>query len=122
VCSSDLAPVAATLAAAAPAICAPAIAAPAAAYSPYYSKVPLEAVANSARCLPKGWIAPNGADVTDAFIRYAAPLIGDGWPDVEIEGGLQRFARLEIQFIPQRCPPYTPCSMRPSRLPSAPEA
>ena len=82
------------------------------AYEACYGKAPLEAVANSARRLPKGWIAPGGADVTDGFVSYAAPLIGDGWPLVEIEGGIQRFARLDIKFVPQLCAPYTPCTMR----------
>ena len=73
--------------------------------------MPLRTVANSVRYLPQGWIAPHGLDVTDDFVRYAKPLIGDGWPDVPVEGGLQRFARLEIRFVDKKLPPYVPCRM-----------
>lgn len=34
---------------------------------------------------------PDRLDVTDEFLRYAQPLIGDGWPAIAIENGLQRF-------------------------------
>jgi len=59
-------------------------------YEACYDKVPLRTVANSVRHLPAAWIAPSRIDVTDDFIRYAMPLIGDGWPEVPLEGGLQR--------------------------------
>jgi ATP-dependent phosphofructokinase / diphosphate-dependent phosphofructokinase len=78
-------------------------------YHAYYDKVLLLTVANSVRYLPGNWITPGGLDVTDDFIRYAMPLIGDGWPDVPMECGLQRFARLNIQFIDKKLPNYIPC-------------
>ena len=81
-------------------------------YEPYFDKVPLAAVANSSRALPAAWIAPGGADVTDGFVDYARPLIGGEWPDIELEGGIQRFARLDVRQIQKKCPPYTPCKMR----------
>ena len=81
-------------------------------YAAYFDKVPLETVANSVRYLPKDWIAPNGIDVTDDFIRYAQPLIGECWPDVPLENGLQRFARLKIQFIEKKLNGYIPVGMR----------
>lgn len=81
-------------------------------YQPYYDKVDLVTVANSVRYLPPSWIADNGIDVTDDFVNYAKPLIGDGWPDIPIENGLQRFARLKISFIDKKCPDYLPCRMR----------
>jgi len=81
-------------------------------YRARYDKVPLETVANSARSLPASWITPDGLDVTDDFIRYAAPLIGDGDPPVPLEGGLQRFARLEQTFIDKKCPAYVPVRFR----------
>ena len=81
-------------------------------YSAVYSKVSLRTVANSERFLPKSWIADSGIDVTDEFLRYAQPLIGDGWPDVRIENGLQRFARLRMQTIEKRLVPYTPFKHR----------
>lgn len=81
-------------------------------YEIYYDKVKLETVANSVRYLPQRWLAPSGIDVTDDFIKYAMPLIGDGWPDVPMENGLQRFARLDIRFIEKKLAGFTPCRMR----------
>ena len=81
-------------------------------YRPYYDKVDLVTVANSCRYLPPSWIADSGIDVTDDFIKYAQPLIGDGWPDIPMENGLQRFAQLDIKFIDKKLGDYTPCLMR----------
>jgi 6-phosphofructokinase 1 len=83
------------------------------AYQPYYDKVRLDTVANSVRYLPKDWIASSGTDVTDAFIDYAQPLIGDAWPNIPMENGLQRFARLDIRFVDKKLSHYVPCRMRP---------
>jgi 6-phosphofructokinase len=77
-------------------------------YRAVYEKVALRTVANSERHLPKSWISSDGIDVTDDFIRYAQPLIGDGWPEIPIENGLQRFARLNMQTCEKRLAPYTP--------------
>jgi 6-phosphofructokinase len=85
---------------------------PGAAYQAYYEKVPLEKVANSTRFMPSAWIAKGGIDVTDDFIRYGAPLIGAESPAVPMEGGLQRFARLDIGFIDRKCPAYVPLRFR----------
>lgn len=82
------------------------------AYRVRYDKVPLEVVANSERCFPDHWIADSRIDVTDEFIRYARPLIGDAWPNIEIEDGLQRFARLTPTFVDRRCAPYVPQAYR----------
>jgi len=68
----------------------------------------LEVVANSERFLPKEWIAPNGIDVTDDFIRYARPLIGDGNPELRIENGLQRFARIKKVMIEKKLETFIP--------------
>ncbi|MEW5817742.1 MAG: 6-phosphofructokinase, partial [Spirochaetota bacterium] len=81
-------------------------------YTPYYDKVPLEKVANTVRHLPKGWITESGLDVTDDFVHYAKPLIGDGNPDIRIENGLQRFARFTIRFIEKKVPAYVPIRFR----------
>ena len=83
-----------------------------AAYKAYYDKVPLTNIANSARQLPASWISSDGVDVTDDFIRYARPLIGDVWPDIEMENGLQRFARLDIKLIDKKCARYLPYASR----------
>ena len=85
---------------------------PGSTYAVYYDKVPLQAVANSVRYLPQGFIAANGIDVTDAFIEYAKPLIGDQWPLMPLENGLQRFARLDIRFIEKKLDCYVPYSLR----------
>ena len=77
-----------------------------------YDKVQLDIVANSERSFPKEWIAPNRIDVTDDFIRYARPLIGDDWVSVPIINGLQRFARLERIFEQQKLPVYAPQAHR----------
>ena len=85
---------------------------PVAEYKPYFDKVPLEKVANSHRQLPAEWITEDGLDVTDDFIRYAKPLIGDGTPGVQIDGGLQRFSRFDIEFIEKKTPAYVPVRFR----------
>jgi 6-phosphofructokinase 1 len=85
------------------------------AHSPYsvrYDKVPLERVAASSRQLPAHWLTPDGLDVIDDFIRYARPLIGEEWPRIPLEGGLQRFARLEIRFVDKKLPEYVPLRFR----------
>ncbi|NLO35038.1 MAG: diphosphate--fructose-6-phosphate 1-phosphotransferase [Clostridiaceae bacterium] len=85
-------------------------------YQVRYDQVPLRTVANSERFLPPDWISPDGLDVTDAFIRYARPLIGRDWPHIPLEDGLQRFARLNIRFIAPRCPTYMPAAHRPETV------
>ena len=81
-------------------------------YNVRYDKVPLELVANSERSFPKAWIAPGGLDVTDDFVRYARPLIGDSWPTIPLVAGLQRLARLKPVFAEQKLPAYQPQAWR----------
>ncbi|NLG51952.1 MAG: diphosphate--fructose-6-phosphate 1-phosphotransferase [Chloroflexi bacterium] len=81
-------------------------------YSVRYDKVPLEQVANSERTFPKGWITPDGTDVTDEFIAYARPLIGEDWPSIPLVDGRQRFARLKPLFAEQRLLEYLPQAYR----------
>ncbi len=81
-------------------------------YSVRYDKAPLELVANSERKFPVEWIAPNRIDVTDDFVRYARPLIGDSWPSIPMVDGRQRFARLQPIFAPQQLPGYIPQAQR----------
>jgi 6-phosphofructokinase 1 len=83
-------------------------------YAPRYDKVPLAAVADRTRTLPASWLTEDGLDVADDFVRYARPLIGDEWPPIRIEGGLQRFARLERTFVKPKLPPYVPVRHRPT--------
>jgi 6-phosphofructokinase len=86
--------------------------APGAIYNVVYDKVPLELVANSERSFPADWIAPQGTDVTDEFIRYARPLIGDTWPTVPLVNGRQRFARIAPILADQLLPAYVPQAYR----------
>jgi ATP-dependent phosphofructokinase / diphosphate-dependent phosphofructokinase len=86
--------------------------APGPGYRVSYGQVELTAVANSERFLPAAWLSSDGLDVTDDFLRYAAPLIGDRWPELPLENGLPRFARLRRDFVAKKCPIYTPVNMR----------
>jgi 6-phosphofructokinase 1 len=81
-------------------------------YSVEYDKVPLEKVANSERAFPKEWIAPNKIDVTDDFIRYAKPLVGEDWASVPVVNGRQRFARFKPIFAKKKLPAYALQSLR----------
>ncbi len=81
-------------------------------YRVSYDKVPLEKVANSERHFPKQWITENRVDVTDEFVRYARPLIGENWPAIPLVDGRQRFARLEHIFAPQTLSDYVPQTQR----------
>ncbi len=82
--------------------------APGSIYSVTYDKVPLELVANSERSFPSEWIAADGTDVTDDFIAYARPLIGDAWPSIPLIDGRQRFARIQPIMADQVLPAYAP--------------
>jgi len=81
-------------------------------YNVRFDKVPLELVANSERNFPTAWLSANKIDVTDDFIRYAQPLIGEHWPSIPLIAGRQRFARLERIFAEQKLPAYTPQALR----------
>ncbi len=81
-------------------------------YRVRYDQVPLHVMANRQRFLPQAWISPDGLDVTDDFIDYARPLIGESWPAIRLEQGLQRFARLKLNFVEKKCPPYVPVGLR----------
>lgn len=58
----------------------------------------LSSVANNEKLVPAEWISPDGFFVTDAFIRYARPLIR-GEVKVPLQDGLPRFTRLERHFL-----------------------
>lgn len=49
---------------------------PGAKYQVQYELVPLSKVAKETRHMPKAFINAAGNDVTDAFLRYARPLVG----------------------------------------------
>jgi len=77
-------------------------------YSVRYDKVPLEVVANSERTFPADWIAESGSDVTDDFVRYARPLVGDDMVSLPMIDGRQRMARFEPLFAGKKLPDYVP--------------
>lgn len=81
-------------------------------YSVRYDKAPLELVANSERNFPQAWIAPSRIDVTDDFLAYARPLIGDSWPTLPLVDGRLRYAKLQPIFAEQKLPCYTPEAAR----------
>jgi 6-phosphofructokinase 1 len=81
-------------------------------YRVTFDQVPLEQVANSERQFPAHWISADKLDVTDDFVRYARPLIGDDWPTIPMVDGRQRFARLKPIFAAQKLPAYVPQNYR----------
>jgi 6-phosphofructokinase len=77
-------------------------------YNVRYDKIPLTEVANSERTFPAAWISTDGTDVSDEFVRYARPLIGDDWPSLPLVEGRLRLARLQPIFAGQKLPLYVP--------------
>jgi 6-phosphofructokinase 1 len=77
-------------------------------YSVRYDKVPLDLVANSERTFPDAWLSKDKCDVTDEFVAYARPLIGEDWASVPVINGRQRFARLKQVFADKKLPNYIP--------------
>ncbi|MDB4650535.1 diphosphate--fructose-6-phosphate 1-phosphotransferase [Pirellulaceae bacterium] len=77
-------------------------------YSVRYDKVPLELVANSERTFPEDWITENGFDVTDDFLKYCKPLVGEGMVSLPMIDGRQRLTRFEKKYADQKLEKYTP--------------
>jgi 6-phosphofructokinase 1 len=77
-------------------------------YSVRYDKVPLQQVANSERTFPQAWIAPGGADVTDDFLVYARPLIGDDMVTLPLVDGRARMTRFQPIYAEQKLAKYVP--------------
>lgn len=77
-------------------------------YSVRYDKVPLAEVANSERTFPKEWISPNGYDVTDEFLKYVKPLVGEDMVSLPLIDGRQRLARLSPIYAKQSLTKYVP--------------
>ena len=50
---------------------------PGKAYKVDFQRMPITAAAKYARSMPKEFIARNGHDVTDAFLAYARPIVGE---------------------------------------------
>ncbi len=81
-------------------------------YSVDYDRVPLEKVANSERKFPENWISKDRTDVTDDFVEYARPLIGEDWVSVPLVNGIQRFARIRGGYAEKKCVQYIPQAYR----------
>ena len=77
-------------------------------YSVRYDKVPLSEVANSERTFPQHWITEKGNDVSDDFIRYAKPLIGEGMLSLPMIDGRQRMTHFEPLYADQKLASYVP--------------
>ncbi len=75
-------------------------------YDVRYDQVPLEKVANSERTFPAEWITADGTDVSDEFVAYCKPLVGEEWPSVPLIDGRQRFARLKPVYADKKLPAY----------------
>jgi len=85
---------------------------PGEAYRVRFGKAPLSEMANSERRFPSEWIAKTRCDVTDEFLPYARPLIGESSPEVPLERGVPRFARLRPIYVEKKLPPYVPQAHR----------
>lgn len=77
-------------------------------YNVRYDKAPLEKVALSERFFPKEWIAANKIDVTDNFLNYVRPLIGEDWISVPMINGRIRFTQFKPIFAEKKLKPYEP--------------
>jgi 6-phosphofructokinase len=77
-------------------------------YGVTFDKVPLPEVANSERTFPDKWITGNGTDVSDEFIAYCKPLVGDTMIQLPMEDGRQRLARIKPIFAEQKLAKYVP--------------
>ena len=77
-------------------------------YNVRFDKVPLEKVALSERFFPDKWISKNRFDVTDEFLNYVRPLIGEDWVSVPLVNGRQRFTNFKPVFADKKLPAYTP--------------
>lgn len=75
-------------------------------YNVRYDKVPLDKVALSERFFPEKWLTKERTDVTDDFLAYVRPLIGEDWVSVPMINGIQRFARLKPLFAEKKLPAY----------------
>lgn len=81
-------------------------------YSVYYDKVSLGLVANSERTFPDEWLTKERNDVTDDFVKYARPLIGDEWVSVPLVNGIMRFTKFKPIFAEKKLSAYVPSAYR----------
>jgi 6-phosphofructokinase 1 len=81
-------------------------------YRVTYGQVPLERMANSEKSFPLKWLAQPHTDVTDEFVHYARPLIGDEYPFAPLLNGLPHFTRLAEIYAEQKLETYIPINYR----------
>ena len=81
-------------------------------YSVRYDKVSLMEVANSERTFPTDWITADGRDVTDEFVRYAQPLVGDQMLQLPLVQGRQRLTEFKPIYASPRLPEYVLQALR----------
>lgn len=79
---------------------------PGALYNVQYGHVDLSLVANSERTFPQAWLTADRNDVTDDFLRYARPLIGEDYVTVPMINGLMRFTRFKPLYAEKKLPAY----------------
>ena len=72
-------------------------------YKVSYEKVLLDVVANSEREFPKKWITKDKIDVTDDFIEWGMPLIGESLPI---------FCEFKGIYAENKCSYYIPVGYR----------
>jgi 6-phosphofructokinase len=77
-------------------------------YHVRYDKAPLVEVANSERTFRADWITPDGRDVTDDFVRYAQPLVGEDMISLPLVAGRQRLTRFQPIYAQQQLASYVP--------------
>ncbi|MCL2744609.1 MAG: diphosphate--fructose-6-phosphate 1-phosphotransferase [Planctomycetaceae bacterium] len=77
-------------------------------YNVRYGQVPLEQVANSERTFPQKWILPSGCDVSDEFIRYAKPFVGEDMLSLPMINGRQRLTQFQPLFADKKLSAYIP--------------
>ncbi|NLD26836.1 MAG: 6-phosphofructokinase, partial [Acholeplasmataceae bacterium] len=63
-------------------------------YKINYELIALDAAANTEKTIPLNWIKEDRTGLTQDFYDYALPLI-QGDPQIPMEDGLPRFARLK---------------------------
>lgn len=59
-------------------------------YQVFFERVPLSSVAKETRHMPDAYITKNGCDVTQAFLDYAAPIVGELPP-------IGRFKKIKVK-------------------------
>lgn len=77
-------------------------------YNVRYDKAPLAEVANSERSFPKKWILPSGCDVSDEFLKYLKPLVGEDMLSLPLLNGRQRVTRFQPIFAEKKLADYVP--------------